>query len=337
MLVAAPAAPAQVTIAINPGSGLAGNADALAAFNAAAAEWTSRLTTAPTVGPITIRINADLTNLGNVNVIGQASVAAFTDSYDAFRANLVATAAGQPSKAILNSLPTAAQFTAALPGGRTFDGTITASTANAKALGYTFSPTQVDGTITFNSQFAFDYDRTNGTTATDFQTVAGHEIGHVLGFVSAVDDIDETTAAQYPNVTVNPLDLFRFNNAGPKPVTAADFTSFARELRPGQEAVTSDTASEYRMSTGRLTGDGRQASHWKDTPAVAQRIGIMDPTLGSGEVWDITAADLRAFELIGFNLIPIPEPGALMVVAAVGLAAVARTAAARPGPPDQIA
>jgi len=46
--------------------------------------------------------------------------------------------------------------------------------------------------MTFNSEFNFDYDSSDGITAGyyDFETVALHEIGHVLGFVSVVDAID---------------------------------------------------------------------------------------------------------------------------------------------------
>lgn len=316
---------AQITITINPGAGLSGNANALAAFNRAAAMWTDRLTTAPTVGAITVEIDADLTNLGNSGVIGQTGSAAFTRAYGEVRDKIAATAAGQPGKAILTSLPNAVQITSALtlPTGRTFDGTLTMTTANAKAIGYN-PGAGADATITFNSQFNFDYDRTNGVSGTDFQTVAAHEIGHALGFVSAVDDIDATTAGQYPNITLNPLDLVRFNANGPKPTTAAAFATTARELRPGQEAVTSDTVNEYRMSTGEAKGDQRQASHWKDDQLLGPRIGIMDPTLGAGEVWDVSDADLRAFELIGYNLAPVPEPATVLGLAAAGWAVVVR-------------
>lgn len=316
---------AQITIVINPGAGLSGNANALAAFNRAATMWTDRLTTTSAVGAITIQIDADLTNLGNPGVIGQTGSAAFTRSYGEVRDKIAATAAGQPGKAILTSLPNSVQILNALtlPTGRTFDGTVTMTTANAKAIGYN-PGAGADAMITFNSQFNFDYDRTNGVTGTDFQTVAAHEIGHALGFVSAVDDIDVTTAGDYPNITLNPLDLVRFNSNGPKPTTAAEFATTARELRPGREAVTSDTVNEYRMSTGVTNGDGRQASHWKDGDLLGPRIGIMDPTLGAGEVWEISAADLRAFELIGYNLTPVPEPATVLGLAAAGWAMVVR-------------
>ncbi len=110
--------------------------------------------------------------------------------------------------------------------------------------------------------FGFDYDNSDGVTGIDFESVALHEIGHSLGFISSVDFID--TRPEPLVVNVFPLDLFRFNIAN-TPSNAAGFTSFPRELRPGQSSVTSDTSSSWLMSTGVIQGDGRQASHWKDS------------------------------------------------------------------------
>ena len=68
------------------------------------------------------------------------------------------------------------------------------------------------------------------------------------------------------------------------------------------------------FATGSFNGDGRQASHWKDNLG----LGIMDPTLAFGEVGMITALDLLAFDVIGFD--PVPEPG-IAGLLAFGLAA----------------
>jgi hypothetical protein len=160
-----------------------------------------------------------------------------------------------------------------------------------------------DATVTFNSRFSFDFDNRDGvaTNTIDFETVAAHEIGHVLGFQSSVDVIDTTPPHQ---IRIAALDLLRFaDDTASDPTTPANFTAFARDLVPGVEAVFDDTSVEYRLSTGRINGDGRQASHWKDDALTGILIGAMDPTLRTGTVQTISAADERALELIGWTLV----------------------------------
>ncbi|MGD1919245.1 MAG: NF038122 family metalloprotease [Pleurocapsa sp.] len=77
--------------------------------------------------------------------------------------------------------------------------TISLTVANAKALGFD-TEAEIDATIIFNSDVdnrndvIWDFDRTDGIDdhAIDFQTVATHEIGHTLGFISGVDNLDIT-------------------------------------------------------------------------------------------------------------------------------------------------
>lgn len=58
------------------------------------------------------------------------------------------------------------------------------TTANQKAPGLlAANATGVDASITFNSNFSFDFNPTDGITAGqyDFVGIASHEIGHALG------------------------------------------------------------------------------------------------------------------------------------------------------------
>src|SRR5262249_39642856 len=74
------------------------------------------------------------------------------------------------------------------------------STANLKALGITTDANgqavddgvTADASITFSSDFTFDFDPSNGISpgALDFVGIAFHEIGHALGFFSGVDIVD---------------------------------------------------------------------------------------------------------------------------------------------------
>jgi hypothetical protein len=57
-------------------------------------------------------------------------------------------------------------------------------------------------------------------------------------------------------------------------------------------------------------GDGNQASHWKDFLG----IGILDPTAFQGELMVLTDTDLRAFDVLGYTLVPEPGCGALLLL-----------------------
>jgi hypothetical protein len=310
LLFCAAIAPANMAITINPGAGL--TSDALAAFTRAAHSWEALFT-----DPINIIISADLEVLANPNTIGSTSLSLVSRSYTEIRDAMATDAFGEPTQSIAEALPTAAQFLTAMPSGFTYSGDISVSRANAKALSLAGISllTGVDGTITFNSTFNFDYDNSNGVEAgkMDFETVAAHEIGHVLGFFSRVDSITGSPTA----VDVSSLDLFRF---GAAPATLTDFSTAIRQLTPGQPAVFADTVYEYAFATG-LSGDGHQASHWKADELSGTYIGMMDPTLATGQIQAITFADFRALDFIGYDqAIPEPATSALAALALLALA-----------------
>ena len=281
-----------------------------AALSRAATQWTSRIT-----DPVTVNIDVSFEPLPG-GILGQASSVILTTTdggYDNVRNALIADAAGEADDAIVASLPTAAQFNSGIPpAGVTIKDDLLGSKAKFKALGFPnldiiFLPT--DGVVQFNDAFPFDFDNSNGVNGTDFETVAAHEIGHVLGFQSVVDFFDEGFTGE---IGVFTLDLFRFG-LGSVPTTPGMFTSAVRELDPGDEAVFGDTVDNYRLSTGAFMGDGRQASHFKDDSLLGTHIGIMDPTLASNVSFDVTEADLRVLDLIGWDVTPIPLPSAVFL------------------------
>ena len=314
------------TIQINAGAALAANAPALAAMNAAAAAWQALFT-----DPVTVILDVDFGSLGN-DVIGSAlsSFVSPDAGYGAVRGQMISDNFGSVTQGVTDAVPTV--LNALVPTGVTTSPIMTK--ANAKALGFTV-PAGADATITFNSGFAFDFDPSDGigTGQTDFTSVALHEIGHTLGFVSVVDAID----AGGTSVGFFPLDIFRFGPVtGNNPGTTAEFGSMSRDWRPNVASYTDiinparGSGPEYLMSTGRLTGDGRQASHWKDDDLSGALIGLMDPTLDAEQTRFITAADLNAFDVIGWNVVPEPgEYAAAFGLAALGFAAVRRRQACR--------
>ncbi len=321
-----------MVINVMPDAGLSANPAALAAFNRAGQAWSSKFT-----NDITINIDARLTGGFAPNHIGNASSVMLAAPYTFFRDRMVASASAETDDGIVAFLPTLDQFSASLPSGvtvRKADNGInfSATKANFKALGYMDLINLderhglTDATLTFNSAFAFDYDSSNGVSPgmVDFETVAIHEIGHALGFVSAVDGVDimknNATGGFTP---ITPLDLFRFRDAvaGQDPTTPAEFTTFPRFLDTGGVAILDDTLTETPLGTGQLTGDGDEASHWKNDDITGQLIGTMDGSIYGGQLHPITAADLRALDLIGYQYVPsIPEPASMILLSSYSLA-----------------
>lgn len=138
-----------------------------------------------------------------------------------------------------------------------------------------------------------------------FEAVLIHETMHVLGFLCSGDD------AALPT-TLLTWDLLRVPDAS-VPVSAGNFTTIAREMRPGSEATLitrlGTANGSYPVARGaRPGGDGSQSGHWRDsnrlTPHVV--VGIMDPT--TSRVYTDLAknfysrADVDALDLIGWNV-----------------------------------
>ena len=307
-------------IVINPGSGLLGNTAALAAFNRAAELWEARIS-----DPITVTIDADMSSLPS-GVIGSTTTVFVESGYSTVRDLMVSDAMNEPDDTIAQLLPTAAQFTASVPSPIWLNGNIMAAKANLKALGVSGLDDQFgasDADISFSTQFAFDFDKSNGITpgTMDFESIAAHEIGHALGFVSIIDPIDFMMGFEV-DMPVDPLDLFQFQDGTMDPETLAEFTTTTRCLVPNVERNTDQidgwgtlTADEIPMSTGYYNGDGRQASHWKDDMLTGNWLGIMDPTFDYGDVVVPMESDFRALDLIGYEISPVPEPSVWILFA----------------------
>jgi hypothetical protein len=275
---------------------------AKAAFLNAAATWESLIST-----PITVVIDVDFgpTWFGesyDADVLGQTAAQELGDSsiYSEVRNSLVGLAASDDqAKLPQSSVPTDIGATSY----------VLAPSAVWRALGF-INPVADPGTeqsdlgdppaVGFNSDFDYDFDPSNGVDSNkiDFDSVAAHELGHVLGFMSNTGyrELDRTAP-----VAVAIWDIFRFRPG----VTPDSFATAQRILSSGGSQEFFNGSREAALSTGRPDGTGgdrEQSSHWKDDRLTGQYIGIMDPTLADGERDTITENDLAALRSFGYTI-----------------------------------
>jgi hypothetical protein len=200
---------------------------------------------------------------------------------------------------------------------------INLTNANAKALGMLSSDdNDLDGYIVFNAladkSVTWNYDFMGSTVSSDkldFLSVATHEIGHILGFASGLDDPGWLNAIDTLNNEgkfdrkksnyFTPLDQFRYSSQSANTYNEADGKMGLSDLSLGGTKYFSldrGKTSLAQMSTGENTkvgGDGEQASHWKHQN---NPVGIMSPLLSTGVRSDITVVDARAFDVIGWDV-----------------------------------
>lgn len=283
-------------------------------FAAAAFYWEQVLN-----DDVTIDLRVGFADLGG-STLGQASSSSGSKTQAQWR------------NAIIGDATTSIDFMATSNLASFNASNVRLNTALQKALDlYTGVPGNIDGTISFNSTRPFDFDTRDGfqLVGSDFVGVAVHEIGHVLGFTSAV------SGSSTNNSTPANTDMFRYKNG------ALDFT-WGGDPYFSVDGGASQLFGRSGFSSG---ADGFQTSHWKEglrihdgvscTQLVEAQIGIMDPTGGLCQTGIVTAQDLALFDTIGWDLnydilqnpnykfttgqimqsyldgalVPVPEPG----------------------------
>ncbi|MEK6299576.1 MAG: NF038122 family metalloprotease [Acidobacteriota bacterium] len=295
-----------LTIVLRATPQLNNSSQAKNAFLRAAATWQSLIKT-----PITVVVEVDFGSTWFDNpypdgVLGLTSpqMLQAPGIYPSFKAALIDGASSAQENQMYQGLPDTACPTDL--GDTTL---VYAPSSVYRAVGF-IDPDPVNDpanfgaspAVGFNSAFAYDFDPSDGIDPgkIDFDAVASHELGHVLGFSSAAaaKEIDPNRAL---GVTV--WDLFRFRPG----INMSTFGTAERVLSSGGFQVYYAGEVDFQLSTGRpdqTGGDGRQASHWKDDSLTGQRIGIMDPSLPAGKRAAITMKDLEAIDSFGYDLAP---------------------------------
>jgi hypothetical protein len=247
--------------------------------------------------PITITINVSFQPL-SPGVLGSTGSSSGYVSYSPARAQIVQDMdAGVVDDTIQSFLPT----TSTCPVRYTSSSAVTNETrvffnfAAWKAVDGTVSG--ADASMTLNSNFAFDYDPSNGIGANQFsfQDIIIHETGHAMGFTSGGD-------FRFRDMDV--MDLFRFQRTDGtgdyNPDTTGEFQVRPRLVAfnaPNDDHNSDFVSAEYRMSDG----NPYQMSHFREqTP----NIGLMDPALAPQQTFYpnfYSTADLAVFDAIGYD------------------------------------
>jgi hypothetical protein len=201
---------------------------------------------------------------------------------------------------------------------------MTRSVAKAAGLSLSDGSTALDGYVLFSDlanatannqpvRWSYDYTRsfTQASNTLDFLSTAIHEIGHVLGFVSGIDQpgwlamsssLDVTYTLGMLNRTqyTNPLDLFRYSSKSSASLLKLNDMTYGDAGGAKFFSLDQGKTAIAQFATGldtAATGDGYQASHWKNGITA-----MMNPTLSLGQRRSIASIDLRALDVIGWDV-----------------------------------
>ncbi len=179
------------------------------------------------------------------------------------------------------------------------------TTANLKALGLVAGDEQaLDGFIVMNSLTNVDgvdwsYSYLEGPKAEelDFLSVAIHELGHSIGFISGIDfqgwSEDSVNYDGKAITHMTSMDLFRYS--------LDSINVNINDLTFGEAAYfTIDGTLDESLAFS--TGADYQGSHWINSNTVTNGLGIMNPTIGLGERWHISGNDLKVMDSVGWDV-----------------------------------
>jgi hypothetical protein len=249
---------------------------------------------------ITFVINLDFANLGG-------SVLGATGSNYVLNVNYASTRFGlqfgmDDDDTIQDFLPTGSSVPVRYTGSNdAISNQTSIDITNANYRAAVGGTSGTSASMTFNSNFSWDYNGPPCNNLSEFQTVLVHEVGHALGFTSNAD---------FGNNDMDLLDLYRFQftdncagggNCDYNPDDESEFQTTPRLVdfnSPNDDATSDIGTAEWRMEDGTPS----QASHFRQSVAA-----IMDPNFVLCEYFGpnfLKTADLAMFDAIGWDYPP---------------------------------
>ena len=241
-----------------------------------------------------IHVNLTVDAVAGTGVFGQSLTFLNSSGYANFRNLMVADA-----KTVNDNIAVGVggSIAGADPTGGA--GTWWVSRAQAKAIGLIADDLNNDGTTTFGAGNPFTFSGPIGAGTYDFRGVAAHEISEVLGRLG----ISGGTIGSNPN-SYSLIDLFSYSGPGARVLTKGPNSNFSINHGTSLIKLYNDASANGLDSRDWAPGSSDSFNQFSSPD-------VVNP---------VTGVDLQEMDVIGYDLVPEPTAGALLLF---GLGAVA--------------
>jgi hypothetical protein len=271
-------------------------ANAVAAQNA----WIAAANVFSTNFSDNVHVNITVNAVAGTSVFGQSSTFLNSTSYANLRAKVVSDATTADDATAIGA---GGSMTVADPTGG--GGTWWVSRAQAKAIGLIADDPLNDGTTTFGAGNPFSFSGTPAPGTYNFQGIAAHEISEVMGRLG----ISGGTIGSFSN-SYSLIDNFSYTAAATKGLGKGAGNNFSV-----------DNGTTLIKLWNNALANGLDSRDW--APGTNDAFNQFS---SSGVVNPVSMVDLRLMDVIGYNLIAVPEPSTAVLggLALLGLVGHAR-------------